>query len=311
MSAADKIRHIGAELKGHAPFTTVGALLGIAFMLIFNAIGKPEAATLFKIFHPTHVLLSAMVTASIFRIHENKKNILLIIAIGYFGSIGIATLSDCVVPYIGENLLGLDMPTHADMHVESEPAQPDPHAGHDHEAVATHDEAAGHDEEAGHDHDAHADEGGDEAGHVELAKADDAHAGHDHGSHDERGLHLGFIEEWYIVNPAAALGILIAFLLPRTKSPHALHVLISTWATSAHILMNSTGSLTAGAIGGIFVILFIAVWLPCCISDIIFPLLFVKSDLELVNSCVCTQHQHHSHEHTHQHTEKCDGEDKS
>jgi hypothetical protein len=293
MSAAEKIRHIGAELKGHAPFTTVGALLGIAFMLIFNAIGKPEAATLFKIFHPTHVLLSAMVTASIFRIHENKKNILLIIMIGYFGSIGVATLSDCIVPYIGEQLLGLDMPTHADMHVEAkpEPADTNPHAGHD--------------------HDVHSDEGGVEAGHVEVAKADDTHAGHDHGSHDDHGLHLGFIEDWYIVNPAAALGILIAFLLPRTKSPHALHVLISTWASSAHILMNTTGSLTAGAIGGIFVILFIAVWLPCCISDIIFPLLFVKSDLELVNSCVCTHHQHHSHEHTHQHTEKCDAEEKS
>ncbi|MCF7954281.1 MAG: hypothetical protein K9M75_00625 [Phycisphaerae bacterium] len=278
MSAAERIRHIGAELKGHAPFTIVGALLGIVFMLIFNKIGKPEASTLFKIFHPTHVVLSAMVTASLFRIHENKKNILLIIVIGYVGSIGVATLSDCIIPYIGEKLLGLDIPTHANMHVETEHTEPDAHAGHDHNA--------------------HADDG---SGHTELAKE------HDHGSHSEHGLHLGFIEDWYIVNPAAALGILIAFLLPRTKTPHALHVLISTWASSAHILMNSTGSLSIADMSGAFAVLFIAVWLPCCISDIVFPLLFVKSDLKLVNSCVCTNHTHHSHDHTHQHTEKCDG----
>lgn len=270
MSVKEKIRHIGAELKGHAPFTTVGALLGIAFMLIFHKIGKPEPETLFKIFHPTHVILSAMVTASLFRIHENRNKILQIILIGYFGSIGVATLSDCVVPYIGEKLLGLNMPTHADLHVQAE-AEEDEHAGHDH----------------------------------------DEHAGHDLHDHEGHALHLGFIEEWYIVNPAAALGILIAFLLPRTKSPHALHVLISTWASSAHILMNSTGNLTALDIGGIFVTLFIAVWLPCCISDIIFPLLFVKSDLELTNTCVCTNHTYHSHEHTHHHTDKCQGEENS
>jgi hypothetical protein len=285
MSAVEKIRHIGAELKGHAPFTAAGALLGIAFMLVFHKIGSPKAEMLFGVFHPLHVLLSAMVTTSLFRIHENRKHILLIIMIGYFGSIGVATLSDCVVPYIGEKVLGLDMPTHADLHVanEPEPAETDPHAGHDH---------------------------ADEAEHIEVAKEDDqdAHAGHDHGGHD---LHLGFIENMYTVNLAAALGIMIAFFLPRTKSPHAVHVLISTWATSAHLLMKSTGDFTMAAWGGIFVVLFIAVWLPCCISDIIFPLLFVKSDLELTSSCVCTHHEHHSHKHIHEHSDKCDGEDKS
>jgi hypothetical protein len=118
-------------------------------------------------------------------------------------------------------------------------------------------------------------------------------------------LHLGFIEEWYIVNPAAVLGVLIAYFLPRTKFPHAFHVLISTWASSAHILMNTQAEFTPGVIGGVFVILFIAVWLPCCVSDIVFPLLFVKSDLTLVESCVCKAHAHHSHPHEHEHTENC------
>ena len=59
----EKIRHIGAELKGHAPFTALGALAGIFFMLIFKDMSKPHASTLFSIFHPGHVVLSAMVTA--------------------------------------------------------------------------------------------------------------------------------------------------------------------------------------------------------------------------------------------------------
>lgn len=287
MSVKEKIRHIGAELKGHAPFTTVGALLGIAFMLVFNRIGKPEPETLFMVFHPGHVLLSAMVTASLFRIHENKNKILQIVIIGFIGSIGVATLSDSIVPYIGEKLLGLDIPKHSDLHVVHENNESDDqsHAGHDHDED--------HDDK--HAHQTHAD-------HLDRHEHDE-HKDHDHSEH---GLHLGFIEHWYIVYPAAALGILIAFVLPRTKSPHALHVLISTWASSAHMLMGSADAFSGFEILGTFVVLFIAVWLPCCISDIIFPLLFVKSDLELVNTCTCDNHAIHSHDHIHEHSEKCD-----
>ena len=92
---------------------------------------------------------------------------------------------------------------------------------------------------------------------------------------DKPKLHLGFIEEWYIVNPSALLGILIAFFLPRTKFPHAGHILISTWASAAHIMMNTHSSVTAATVVGMFIVLFIAVWFPCCFSDIVFPMLLV------------------------------------
>jgi len=249
MSIKEKLLHIGAELKGHAPFTAFGAVTGIVFMLIFRNIGKAHAGVLFSIFHPGHVILSAMVTASLFSIHRQAKNFLLILVIGYVGSIGIATLSDSIVPYLGESLIGLHVPTHAEVH--------------------------GHGE-------------GDET--VE---------------HQPNKIHLGFIEDWYIVNPAAVLGILIAYFLPRTKFPHAGHVLISTWASSSHILMNTQSDVTFAIMAAIFAILFIAVWLPCCISDIIFPLLFVKSDLKLTDVCVCSQHAIHSHPHEHEHSEEC------
>lgn len=274
MAARDKLRHIVAELRGHAPFTVFGALLGILFMAVFRGLARPSPEVLFGIFHPAHVMLSAMVTASLFAMHRKGKNFLLVLAVGYVGSIGVATLSDSVIPYIGESLLGLHVPTHADLHAgESD----DEHAGHAHEAESG--------EHAGHAH---------EAGHSDEA---------------EHHLHLGFLEDWYVVHPAAILGVLIAWFLPRTKFPHAAHVLISTWASSAHMLMNLSGAITAAAAGAMFLVLFIAVWLPCCISDIIFPLLFVKSDLSLTDVCICTHHDHHSHEHIHEHTEKCGGKE--
>ena len=236
----EKLRHIIVELKGHAPFTSFGALFGIVFMLLFRNTGSAGIGTLFAVFHPSHVVLSAMVTTSMFKLHEARRKIILILVVGYLGSVGIATLSDIVIPHIGAKMLKLDVPSHAEMH-----------------------------------------------------RNEDAAAG---ASEHENGLHLGFIEEWYIVNPAALLGIFIAFFLPRTKFPHAAHVLISTWASSAYLLMNIQSQITVAAALGVFAILFIAIWVPCCISDIIFPLLFVKSDIDLADPC--HHHQLHSHPHT-------------
>ncbi len=194
---------IGLELKAHAPFTGVGALTGIAVML---ALASTESLArlstpLFWSLHPLHVLLSALVTTSMYRLHASR-GVWSTIAIGYFGSIGIATLSDCLIPYVGETLLGLP----------------------------------------------------------------------------NRGIHLGFVEKWWLVNPMAFLGIGFACLWPNTRLPHAGHVLLSTWASLFHMTMAITGDLTAEVIAMVLVFLFLAVWVPCCTSDIVFPLLFAKRD---------------------------------
>jgi len=204
MSLKEKSKHILAELKGHVPFTLFGAVLGIIFMLIFRKMVGASGHKLFAVFHPGHVILSAMVTASMFELHVAKKRFILVLVVGYLGSIGIATLSDIVIPHIGTKLFSLDVPAHSELH----------------------DEAPGPDDE-------HHDEGDVEA-----------HDGH---------IHLAFIEEWYIVNPAALLGVIIAFFIPRTKFPHAGHVLISTWASSSYLLMNMASDWTVGAAVGIFV----------------------------------------------------------
>ncbi len=192
MSVREKTKHIFVELKGHMPFTVMGALLGIFFLLVFKSVSGTGSRTLFSIFHPGHVVLSAIVTASMFGLHAAKKRFLLVLVVGYFGSVGIATLSDVVIPHIGTHLLRLDVPTHAQLH-------------HRETALTNKEKTT-----AAHEH--------------------SEHAHNQEIEHHERKIHLGFIEEWYIVNPAALLGVFIAYFLPRTKFPHAGHVLISTWA---------------------------------------------------------------------------------
>jgi len=260
MGFKDKGLHISAELKGHVPFTLLGAFFGIAFMLLFRNIPEKNTHLLFAFFHPLHVVLSAMVTASMFELHIAKRKILLVFTIACIGSIGTATVSDIIMPHIGAGLFGLDIPAEAQIH------------GHfNSESFTTDDHKLGNQTQH-----------------------------HEHSKH----MHFGFIEEWYLVNPAAILGILIAWFLPRTKIPHSLHILISTWASSTYLLMTFGNSTSMAAILSFFVILFLSVWLPCCFSDIVFPLLFVKSDLELIGSCPV--HARHSHPHLHKQLEDCE-----
>jgi hypothetical protein len=211
-----KLTPILMELKNHAPFTLFGASTGILCMFLFRNLGYDSSWRGFYVLHPGHVLLSAIVTTSMFQLHSRKQKLITIFLIGFFGSIGIGTLSDSLIPYIGELSLGMHIAAHA----------------------------------------------------------------HEHGGFIEQA-HIGFIEGWYIVIPAAITGVLIGHFRPRTKFPHAGHVLLSTWASSFHMLMAMNGQFTTLKVIGSFIFLFLAVWLPCCISDIVFPLLFVKPPEEL------------------------------
>ena len=200
------IRRVANELKEHAPFTFFGAITGIIIMLVLvfgNLLPQvsPISQNIFYILHPTHVLLSALVTTTLY-IRYGKKKIWLAIIIGYTGSIGIATMSDSIIPYLGEVLLGLPNP----------------------------------------------------------------------------GIHIGFIEEPLITNIPAFIGILLGYWKGTTKFPHAGHVLISTWASLFHIIMALGVTVSWIQTIGIFIFLFLAVWLPCCTSDIVYPLLFPRKN---------------------------------
>ncbi len=227
-----KMAIIIEELKAHAPFTLFGSLTGIAMMLLFHGLSEGASYRLFYVFHPLHVTLSAIVAGSIYRLHEKARSFLFVLLVGYVGSVGVATLSNSIIPFFGETILGVAVPTESDVH-----------SGHQNEVVPVSDRTS---------------PGGEP-------------------QHEGPKIHLGFIEEWYIVNPAALLGILIGFVLPRTKLPHAGHILVSTWASAAHIMMNTHGDVGILTVIGMFGVLFLAVWVPCCSSDIIVPLLFVRA----------------------------------
>ena len=74
--------------------------------------------------------------------------------------------------------------------------------------------------------------------------------------------HIGFIEMWWLVNPLALAAIVLAYLKPATKFPHAWHVLLSTWASLFHMIMANDQA-SAIPYFGVFVFLFLAVWVPC------------------------------------------------
>ncbi len=202
-------KQISEELKNHAPFTLFGAITGIIIIFFVQKLPSGISYNIFYILHPLHIVLSALVTASMYELHKcgrmkGKCNLWILLVIGYVGSVGIATLSDSLIPYLGEVLL--DMPN--------------------------------------------------------------------------REIHIGFIEKWWLISPLAIIGVAIAYFRPTTKIPHSGHVLLSTWASLFHIIMALGGRTGLFTYIAIFFFLFLAVWIPCCVSDIVFPLLFVKEKKE-------------------------------
>jgi hypothetical protein len=192
------------ELKEHIPLTFLGSVSGIILIVYLNYASLLDlintfSINIFYILHPAHIFLSAVVTTSLF-IKHNNKNLIIAILIGYVGSIGIATVSDSIIPFIGEIIL--DLPN--------------------------------------------------------------------------KGLHLGLIEKPFLTNISAFIGILLGYKTGFTKFPHFGHVLISTWASLFHIIMAIGSSVNYIQIILIIIFLFFAVWIPCCTSDIVFPLIFYQ-----------------------------------
>ena len=197
-----ELRAIGRELREHVPFTAFGAVTGIVLMVIVVLARVPAgiSQTAFFTMHPLHVVFSAVVTTAMYRKYGSRRLIPAVL-VGYFGSVGLATLSDAFIPYWGGVLL------HAKMELE-----------------------------------------------------------------------IPVIEEWWLVNPAALVGIAIGYLRPATKLPHFGHVLLSTWASLFYFTAFGV-AYWLPLLPFIFLFLFLAVWLPCCVSDIVFPIFFTGGRL--------------------------------
>ena len=191
------LRRIVKELRVHAPYTALGAVSGIVIMMIIVYGNVPSRASYIAFYslHPIHVLLSALATTAMYARYKKCK-LWQALLIGWTGSIGIATLSDVVVPYLGGSLLHIPME-----------------------------------------------------------------------------FHVPFIEKWWI-NLMALAGVAICYRKPVTKMPHFGHVLLSTWASLFYFTAFGIADWVP-LLPFIFLFLFLAVWIPCCTSDIVYPLLLV------------------------------------
>jgi hypothetical protein len=196
-------KRIAHELKEHIPFTVLGALTGIIIMVIIVLGNIPPhiSQTAFYTLHPIHVLLSALVTTAMYRRYKKGK-FWVAILIGWTGSIGIATISDAIIPYLGGTLL------HVPMEFE-----------------------------------------------------------------------IPFIEKWWI-NLLALAGTGIGYWRQTTKIPHLGHVLLSTWASLFYFTAFGIAD-WINLLPFVFLFLFLAVWIPCCLSDIVYPLLFLGRETAL------------------------------
>jgi hypothetical protein len=188
-------RLVGGESVRHVPFTALGALGGVVVMGVAGGWGGSVAEGVFWVLHPLHVVLSAMVTTAMYVLHGGR-GWWRVVGVGWCGAVGVATLSDCVIPWLGEWVLGLE----------------------------------------------------------------------------GRGVHVGFVEKWWLVNPLALAGVAAGWRWRWTRLPHAAHVLLSTWASLMHTVMAAGGGVGWGVWAVVGVFLFLAVWVPCCTSDIVFPL---------------------------------------
>jgi len=209
------------ELKAHAPFTLMGSCTGIVLLLAVLAtkLNPARLGPAFESFHALHILVSAVVTAAMYR--RYRKGLLPAVVIAYFGSVGIATISDVFFPHHGGAII------------------------------------------------------------LKLI-----------GEHKPMHFHLPAVEEWWLINPVAFIGIAIGLWRCKTKIAHSIHILLSTWASLFYLVVNAPPGVNwLPLLPLVIAVLFVAVWLPCCFSDIVFPLLFVGKEAAL------HEHEHGPEEH--------------
>lgn len=196
------------ELTHHLPFSILSVIAGLIMVGILSFIteimnaGDPSHhfEELFHIFHPTHILFSAMATTAMF--WQKEKRVFKAMIVGIVGSLGICGISDIFIPYLAGYLLG------AHMH-----------------------------------------------------------------------LHVCIVEHPQLILPFLSLGVLVGFLAPGNleKSEgvifsHSIHVFISA-AASIMYLVGFGVTDWAHRVGAVLIYMVLAVVIPCCTSDIVFPLI--------------------------------------
>ena len=91
----------------------------------------------------------------------------------------------------------------------------------------------------------------------------------------ESHFHLPLLEETFLTLLSAGIGGLAGIIIKTTKIPHFLHVFLSVFASLFYLLIFSTSFALGYFIQAFFIVL-LAVIIPCCVSDIVFPFAFLE-----------------------------------
>lgn len=198
-----RLKEIGIEFVHHLPYSAVGVAASLGILLAWEKMGGLAPQPSFHLFHPVHILFSAVVTTAMFWKYE--KRAIKATLVGFFGTVPICSISDVFLPYLGGIVL-------------KNPVQ----------------------------------------------------------------FHLCATQEPWLVYPAAIGGIFFGFLLPTllsklTEFTHLLHVLVSSLASMLYLISFDLG-LWQGSLLLVFFITVLAVWIPCCLSDIVFPLTLARKE---------------------------------
>jgi len=164
---------------------------------------RSASSIMFHVFHPIHMLFSAVATTAMFWRHE--KRLLKAIVTGFVGALGICSISDVALPYLSGLLLGAKMQAH-----------------------------------------------------------------------------WCLLQHPMTVVPFAAVGVIVGLLAATsiqrsTYYSHTGHVFVSSAASILYLV--SFGMVDwVHDVGYVFILMLVAVMLPCCVSDIVFPLLVARKD---------------------------------
>ncbi|MCK5579969.1 MAG: hypothetical protein KAJ18_01705 [Candidatus Omnitrophica bacterium] len=211
MKYKNKFQHIIFELAEHLPYSIFSVMVGMLLMGVLSFLAilaraehlLPQASKeLFHVFHPAHILFSAVATTAMFVKHE--KRLLKAVLVGFIGSITICGLSDIFFPFFGGVILGQKMQ-----------------------------------------------------------------------------MHLCIINEPGLVFPFAIIGVLAGLLIANTIEhstvySHSAHVFVSSVASILYLISYGLYDWIHLA-GGVFLVTVVAVVIPCCVSDVVFPLCCVHN----------------------------------
>jgi len=225
MQKEGKFRYVLVELGYHLPYSIFGITIGLIAMgvltffaiLIGAEVQLPNASVeLFHVFHPAHVLISAVATTAMFWKHE--KRIIKGVFVGFIGSIALCSVSDIFLPLWGGLVLGSDM-----------------------------------------------------------------------------NIHVCVVEEPGLVFPFAIVGVIAGLLVTKsfeksTQYSHSAHVFLSSVASILYLVGFGLSD-WIHSIGAVFLIIIFSVMIPCCASDIVFPLACVHRDCDHTKGF--THDEHH------------------